>query len=204
MKISYEYLSEYVKRAQAGDSDAFAQCYGFTYERVYNYTRHYLRDDYLAQDAVQEVYISALKNIHKLSDPTLFVAWLNQIAFRVCYDMSKSKKTGYGDITTELLDDLFDLKSEDATGEEIAVEKDERERLKNAIDNLKPASEKEIVVLRFYNDMKIEDIAEATGLSRSTVKRQLKNAMEHLKEALSDKGNAGPDMGSSKKGGMRR
>ena len=77
--MNIPYIAGLVIRAQHSDSDAFAELYALTYNKVYNYTRHYLRDDFLAQDAMQEVYILALKNIGKLNDPTVFIAWLNPI-----------------------------------------------------------------------------------------------------------------------------
>ena len=81
--MNIPYIAGLVIRAQHSDSDAFAELYALTYNKVYNYTRHYLRDDFLAQDAMQEVYILALKNIGKLNDPTVFIAWLNRICFHV-------------------------------------------------------------------------------------------------------------------------
>ena len=41
---------------------------------------------------MQEVYILALKNIGKLNDPTVFIAWLNRICFHVCYDMTQKNR----------------------------------------------------------------------------------------------------------------
>ena len=93
-ELNTGYIAGLVLRARQDDSDAFAELYAMTYNKVYNYARHYLRDDFLAQDAMQEVYILALKNLSKLNDPTLFIAWLNRIAFHVCFDMSKKLKSG--------------------------------------------------------------------------------------------------------------
>ena len=90
--MNIPYIAGLVIRAQHSDSDAFAELYALTYNKVYNYTRHYLRDDFLAQDAMQEVYILALKNIGKLNDPTVFIAWLNRICFHVCYDMTQKNR----------------------------------------------------------------------------------------------------------------
>ena len=49
--LNIPYIAGLVIRAQHSDSDAFAELYALTYNKVYNYTRHYLRDDFLAQDA---------------------------------------------------------------------------------------------------------------------------------------------------------
>ncbi len=87
--LDYKYIANLVTRAQAGDSDAFAELYAATYQRVYMFSYRYLRDEYLAQDALQETYILALKNLSKLKDPMLVISWLNQINFRVCYKLQK-------------------------------------------------------------------------------------------------------------------
>ena len=92
--FNHSYIGGLVLLAQENDSDAFAELYALTYKHIYNYAGHYLRDPYLAQDAVQETYISALKNIKDIKDPSLFVAWINQICFHVCYDMSKTNDKG--------------------------------------------------------------------------------------------------------------
>lgn len=184
MELSHSYIAAYVKRAQNGDSDAFAELYNLTYKKVYNYARYYLKDEYLAQDAVQEIYINALKNIQKLNDPTLFVAWINQISFHVCYDMTKSRKSDYGEVDSEILEEICDA-GPDSNPEDTAVSRDESERLKKAIDRL-PDTDKQIVILRFFNDMKIDDIVDATGLSRSTVKRRLQDVTEKLRKLMKE------------------
>ena len=62
--FNHAYIGNLVISAQSGSSEAFAELYATTYNHTYNYSMHYLRDAYLAQDAVQETYISALKNIN--------------------------------------------------------------------------------------------------------------------------------------------
>lgn len=184
MEITHIFIAEYVKRAQGGDSDAFAFIYNATFNKVYNYARHYLKDEYLAQDAVQEVYISALKNLQKLNDPTLFVAWLHQIAFHVCYDLAKAQSSKYGEVNSELLEDICEMKP-DSNPEESTFINDEKERLKNALDLLTP-SERELVTLRYFNSMKIDEIVNATKKSKSTVKRQLNDVVEKLRRLMKE------------------
>lgn len=89
--LDYKYIAKLVSRAQLGDSDAFAELYAATYKRQYLYAYRYLKDEYLAQDALQETYILALKHLADLKDPTLVISWLNQINFRVCYNLYKKQ-----------------------------------------------------------------------------------------------------------------
>ena len=166
--MNIPYIAGLVIRAQHSDSDAFAELYALTYNKVYNYTRHYLRDDFLAQDAMQEVYILALKNIGKLNDPTVFIAWLNRICFHVCYDMTQ-KNRPQNDcqvLSQEILDIL-----------------QEYSRLTEALEQL-PFNEKQVLIMRYYNDMKLEEIAAAMEISRSSVKRYIASGQEHLKESM--------------------
>ena len=88
----YQYLAHLVRRAQAGSSDAFAELYVATYQQQYAFSYRYLQDEFLAQDAIQETYILALKNITTLCDPLVFVSWLNQINMRVCFAMYQKER----------------------------------------------------------------------------------------------------------------
>lgn len=180
--INHSYVGHLVLRAQDGDSDAFAELYAVTYQHTYNYAVHYLRDRDLAQDAVQETYILALKNIKNIKEPSLFVAWINQICFRSCYDLSRRNSSGNYDIDTELLELVRD-EYPDHNPEENTADNDEKERLNRAVNNL-PFNEQQVIVMRYYNDMKLEDIADALRISRSSVKRYLNSARERLAELL--------------------
>lgn len=179
---NHAYIGSLVKKAQAGSSDAFAELYGLTYNHVYNYAVHYLKDTYLAQDAVQDTYIHALKNIRKINDSTLFVAWLNQIAFHTCYDMCKKQNTSYGLIDPELLE-LTQDEYIDHNPEDKYEKTDEISSLQEAINAL-PFHEKQVIVLRYYNDLKLEEIAVTLSISRSTVKRYLASAREKLEQTM--------------------
>lgn len=177
-ELNYTYIGQLVERAQDGDSNAFAELYAMTYQHTYNYAAHYLRDSQLAQDALQETYILALRNITGIKDPPLFVAWLNQICFRVCYDMSRKNRQEYGDNNPELLELLKDEYTSH-NPEEQCESDDEILRLKDAVLSL-PFTEQQVIVMRYYNDMKLEEIASALDCSRSSVKRYLISARQRL------------------------
>ena len=160
--LDYQYLAELVVRAQAGDSNAFAELYAATYQQQYRYAYKYLRDDHLAQDAMQETFVQALKNIKRLKNPELFIAWLNRINFRTCLDMKKAR---HEDKYDEYSDSHMEtLQAEDGRTEEEVVSVDSQDYIMKQI-------------------MK-DDIAEAMNISRSTVKRYLKSGRERLSKLL--------------------
>lgn len=188
--LDYKYIADLVIRAQSGDSDAFAELYAATYQREYTFSYHYLRDEYLAQDALQETYILALKNLSKLKDPTLVVSWLNQINFRVCYNL-RNKYRRYNQELEESDDFLDNLpqKDEDAgegnqsTTEDLICRIDTQEYMINQILKL-PFTESQVILLKYYKEMKLDEIARIMGISKSSVKRYLKAGRERLARIL--------------------
>ncbi|MCR5106840.1 MAG: sigma-70 family RNA polymerase sigma factor [Lachnospiraceae bacterium] len=184
--FDHDNIGSLVLRAREDDPDAFAELYALTYKHIYNYAGHYLRDPFLAQDAMQETYISALKNIRKIKEPNLFVAWLNQICFHVCYDMCKKNNENYEAISPELLEVLKD-ENKFHNPEENYEDKEDILSLTDAIKSL-PFNEQEVIVMRYINDMKLEEIASALNCSRSSVKRYLISGRKKLAEILRREG----------------
>ncbi|MDD2972240.1 MAG: RNA polymerase sigma factor [Lachnospiraceae bacterium] len=178
----HAYIARLVMRSQKGDSDAFAEIYAMTYNKVYNYACHYLRDTYLAQDAVQEIYISALKNIHKIKEPTLFIAWMNQISFHVCFDICKKNNEAYGNVSPEIFEFIKD-EHVYSNPEAHLEQSDETARLLQAINAL-PLNERQVIIMKYYNNLKLDVIADALAISKSTVKRYLANGQKTLLQLL--------------------
>ncbi len=181
-EMNHLYIAGLVIQTQKGSSDAFAEIYALTYNKTYNYARHYLKDDFSAQDALQEIYISALKNIHTLNDPTLFIAWLNRISFNVCFDMLRKLQT-LQDVSPPELLELVQCQNLSSNPEEFTQQKDEYRRLLTALERL-PFHEKQVLTLRYFRNLKLEEIAKTLGISRSTVKRHIASGLEHLKKTL--------------------
>lgn len=182
--IDHKYISVLVVKTQNNDSNAFAELYALTYKKIYNYCYNYLKDTYLAQDAVQEIYILALKNISTLKDTELFVAWIRQISFHVCYDMYKKNVLNAAyNVDTET---LAEKASPEQDPETIVEKKDDTAIIQHAINELS-AIEQQVILMKYYNSMKLDEIATVLGCSLSTVKRHLANARINLVKLLNEK-----------------
>lgn len=186
--LDYKYIAKLVSRAQIGDSDAFAELYAATYQRQYLYAYHYLKDEYLAQDALQETYILALKNLVKLKDPTLVISWLNQINFRVCYNLHKKQKLYNSEMVIDndaVLEGSLDTEglSYHDSPEEAVIKVDSKDYLMNQILNL-PFTESQVILMKYYQNLKLNDIAQLMDISRSSVKRYLASGRERLAKIL--------------------
>lgn len=90
--LDYKHIANLVSRAQSGDSNAFAELYAATYQRQYLYAYRYLKDEFLAQDALQETYILALKNLIKPKDPTLVISWRTRLISVCATTFTKSSR----------------------------------------------------------------------------------------------------------------
>ena len=182
--LDYNYVADLVSRSQCGDSDAFAELYVATYQRQYHFAFCYLNDEYLAQDALQETYILALKNIMKLKDPSLVIAWLNQINFRVCYNLQKKQHRynlemdDYNDQMTRYSPQQRRTAS-NRNPEDMVVEIDSKEYIMNQILKL-PFTEAQVIILKYYQNMKHDEIARLMDISRSSVKRYLASGCKRL------------------------
>lgn len=183
-ELDYQYIATLVKKARSGDSNAFAELYAATFQKEFRFAFNYLKDEYLAQDALQEAYITAFKNLHKLRDTTLFVSWLNQINFRVCFSFQK-KQTRYRIEMSNYLNINAGetIHADDASLEELVVKVDQDEYIMKKVLEL-PATESQAIIMKYYQDMKLEDIAKVMEVSRSTVKRYLSNGRDKLSITL--------------------
>lgn len=189
--LDYKYIAALVSRAQSGDSDAFAELYAATYQRQYYFSCRYLKDEYLAQDALQETYILAFKNLTKLKDPDLVIAWLNQINFRVCYNLHQKQKRYNSELnpSDEQIDsleaDILDLPTSSGTynPEDSFIRIESKEYIMNQILKL-PFTESQVILLKYYQSMKHDEIAKLMDISRSSVKRYLQSGRERLAQVL--------------------
>lgn len=187
-ELDYEYLAKLVKKAQKNDSDAFAELYTATYKKQYRFTYQYVKDPYLAQDILQEVYIIVLKNLNTLKNPRLFVSWLNQINFRICFNVYQKELRHSQQLGLEEGFKGSHSPHPSTSPEDQMQEKARQTELMEQILSLHP-KEAQSIIMKFYNDMTIEEIANAMDCSKSTVKRNLAHGKAHLEELLrKDKG----------------
>ena len=177
--LDYKYLSELVLRAQEGDSDSFAELYVATYQHQYRFSYRYLQDQFLAQDALQETYILALKNLTTLRDPQVFVSWLNQINMRVCFRIHRQEqRQDPHQLRYELTRQLSNQDPQDR-----AMKQDYEDWLVKEVLKL-PFSESQAIILRYFRNMKLEEIADMMDISLSSVKRYLESAKKKLQNQM--------------------
>lgn len=128
----------------------------------------YLHNTEDAKDCVQEALLSAFLKFDKLKNKDLFKTWLTRIVINKCKDFLKKQR--YTEELRDSLDVFYGMEREEVG-------------IIEAVCQL-PSKLSVYITLRFYNDMKYEDVAKTLGLPVSTVKYRTKKALEELKKIL--------------------
>lgn len=170
-------LSKLIERAQEGDRDAFGQIYNLFYRRIFRYCQFNLGDSNLSQDLCQETFLRAWKALHSFSwqKGGSFQAFLYKIARNLIIDFSRKKKEFP-------LKDYQEIQSSEKLDEKTDKEFD-KERLNKALLQLK-RNERQIIVLRYFEDMTIFEVAKVTGLREGALRVRVHRILKKLKEIL--------------------
>lgn len=132
-----------------------------------------------AADITQDVFLKLLENIHKVCMYGKFQNYLLTIAVNTCNNYFKKIKPLYTDLSSlEITDDT------DSSLQKI-VQNENRQEVRRAI-NFLPDYQKEVIILRFYHDLKIREIAKITKSNIPTVKSRLRQGLKKLKRYLKD------------------
>ncbi len=130
-----------------------------------------LRDRIEAEDAVQDALLRAWHGWPRLRDPARFEAWFQRILVNGCHDRLRQRKHW------ARVAQLPERSGPDEHGRS-----DERAALLQAIDSL-PVDQRVVVVLRYFGDLPLEQIAERTGSRAGTVKSRLHHGLRALRAA---------------------
>lgn len=162
------------KKAKAGDSAAYTELYKTYNEYLYKIAFSYVKDENKALDIVQECVYKGFLNIHKLKDPSIFKTWITRILINsaINYIKSDNKIVYLND------DSKFVEKNEN-------VSLEEKIDLYDAIDILRE-NYKIAIILKYFNNKSIDEIAEIMNIPSNTVKSYLRRAKESLSKILKE------------------
>lgn len=182
--LKYLKISKLVSKCKNGDSQAFSDLYSLTYQKVYFLSLSILKDQPMAEDAVQEVFLIVLRSLDKLESPKLFVAWINKITYNYCIkELYKVKKLGevHSDYVLPTLRD----NSNDVDPVESYILKESNTELMNLINKLS-SIHSTVLILKYFDELKVSEIAYVLSISEGTVKSRLNNAKKNLYKLYSE------------------
>jgi RNA polymerase sigma-70 factor (ECF subfamily) len=177
-------VEDSIARMRRGDPDALSAVISRYQHRLYRYLLRLVREPATADDLFQQTWLRVMERIGRYDARRNFESWLFSVAHNLAVDFWRAKR---GDSLDAVAD------SGDSPGERLpATGPDALEQLLDfergamlaACMNDLPAIHREVLTLRFEEDMKLEEIAEVAGIPLSTVKSRLRRALEGLREAL--------------------
>ena len=161
------------------DPQAFGALYDRYFNQIYRFVFSRLRDQTAAEDVTAEVFVKALRGLPRYQDTGRpFTAWLYQIAVNTVNDRFRAARP------TIDIDDLRDVAEGGPGLEELAIQRAEVARIWRAVEKL-PGQQRTAIVLKFQEDMKIEDIAVAMGKTPGAVKLLIHRGVTRLREEAS-------------------
>lgn len=186
-------------RAKDGDEQAAERLFEQAGERVLLFIRLRLGPKLSQQvdpmDMLQETWVAALESFQRFeaTGPGAFAAWLCRLAENRIADLARRggrlKRTPPGQ--KQAVTVLLDRVRHSATGPLSAAVRGEREsRLSEALQGL-PEEEREVAILRHFQELSLEDIADRVGASPSAVRRRLGRALTALGRAMAEDSNHG-------------
>jgi RNA polymerase sigma-70 factor (ECF subfamily) len=170
-------VRDLVIRARNGDRDAFTDLVAQSLGRLTAVARMILRDEYAAQDAVQDACIEAWRSLPGLREPDKFDAWMRRLLVRACFKGFRHSKRV----------DAFEIRHLTPADERVF---DDAERSVGIHDQLErglariPAEQRAVVVLVYYLDLPLADAAQAMGVPLGTAKSRLNRATGALRAAI--------------------
>lgn len=181
-------MSEISKNVQAvlnGDKNAFEALYRATSRAVYFTCLSLTRNETDAEDITQEVYITAFEKLSALNDPEKFPAWINRIAVNRCRSFLV-KKNAHLEQSIDKEGSFGELTDENILPEEYVENKEKRRLIMDIMRSGLSDAQYQTVILFYFSDMSIAEIAEVMDCPEGTVKYRLNTARAKIKQGVLD------------------
>ena len=179
---------ELMERYRDGDAGAFDQLYGRHKGGVFRYLLRQCSNRAVAEELFQDVWMNLVRSRSVYTVQAKFTTYVYRIAHNRLIDYYRTQKgaamASFDDDDGPSLDQLHAKRSDDP-----AVSAESRQQAAEILQEIArlPAPQREAFLLQQESDMSVEDIAEATGVSRETAKSRLRYALAKLRAALRDR-----------------
>ena len=173
-----------------GNQQAYAELMQNYRDSLYMLMYKMVNDPYEAEDLTIEAFGKAFCNLNQYTCEYAFSTWLFKIASNNCIDFLRKKKVQYLMIDARNADDdnnaPFELPDDKSTPEEQLFDKEKVVQVRNFVNQLKPHY-RQLIELRFYEELSYEEISERLGMPLGTVKAKLFRAKSMLQAIMEGK-----------------
>lgn len=183
-------IKELVLSAKNGNKKAFDKLYELTHNDVWYNCLSLLKDEENAKDIMQETYITAFLKLDTLNDEQKFCGWIISIAVNKCKNKLKGKVEYRIDdevlITEAETDELM-------LPEEYITKTEKRKVLLQIMEDTLSFNQYQTVLMFYFDEMSISEIAQGLEISEGTVKSRLNSSRAKMKTAIEDYENKSGD-----------
>lgn len=178
-----------VKAYANGDNDAFDILLKRHQERIFNYILRIIKNEDIANDIFQETFVKAIITIKqgRYTENGKFPAWISRIAHNLIIDYYRQEKSE--NLQSSDLEDVNVLNRKELceeTIEDIIITSQIREDVKFLIEELPPL-QKEVLKMRYYQNLSFKEIADTTGVSINTALGRMRYAILNLRRIATEK-----------------
>ncbi|WP_274649339.1 RNA polymerase sigma factor [Paenibacillus humicola] len=163
-----------------GDQASFEALVHRYHAPLSGFLQRQLRDPERAEDYVQETFLKLIRQLNEKRQPDNVQAWLYRVALNLCRDYWKS---------AQFRTDRFpfaeppEQRDPGTSVVELAERQETRKEVQQSLESL-PDVQRDIIMLRFYQDLKLQDIADIVRLPLGSVKTHLYSGLRKLKARL--------------------
>ena len=185
-------IKELVLSAKNGNKKAFDKLYELTHNDVWYNCLSLLKDEENAKDIMQETYITAFLKLDTLNDEQKFCGWITSIAVNKCKNKLKGK------VEYQIDDEVLITEAETETDElmlpeEYITKAEKRKVLLQIMEDTLSFNQYQVVLMFYFNELSIAEIAQALEISEGTVKSRLNSSRAKMKTAIEDYENKSGD-----------
>ena len=183
-------IKELVSSAKSGNKKSFDKLYELTHNDVWYNCVSLLKDEENAKDIMQETYITAFLKLDTLKDEEKFCGWLTAIA------TNKSKNKLKGKVEYQIDDEILIAETETdelMLPEEYITKTEKRKVLLQIMEDTLSFNQYQTVLMFYFDEMSISEIAQGLEISEGTVKSRLNSSRAKMKTAIEDYENKSGD-----------
>ena len=181
--------NELIQLFQQGNTRAFDALIDRHQERIFNAINFMVKDSYLAEDLIQDIFIKIINNLkqNKYNDEGKFLPWALRIAHNFCVDhFRKVKRTPT--IKTSDDQDLFEIIKHSDHPADYKMTRSQTHRNIQELVDLLPEEQREIIVLRHYANLSFKEIAQMTNCSINTDLGRMRYGLINLRKMMNERG----------------
>lgn len=180
--------NELIQSFQSGNSRAFDALLDRHQERIYNTVLFMVKDSYLAEDLIQEIFIKIIDTLQqkKYAEEGKFLPWALRISHNFCVDHFRKVKRS-PTIKTSDDQDIFEvIKHADHAADYKITRTQTHKNIQELVDLL-PEEQREIIVLRHYANLSFKEIAQLTNCSINTALGRMRYGLINLRKMMAER-----------------